>query len=143
MANLSDFQNEVSMYEGPWNTIPEAWAPAISSSLGTAGGYLTYFTLSSGSDGDADWCSPTDLHIWGSCNCTEFPIDFDDSGRFWNSDLTGSAGGLDTWIAASGSMDISQYWVSGSVAELDASTFIDNTIASAGRICSGSSELYA
>ena len=102
--------------------LPDAWGETISASMATAGGYRTYFTLISGSAGDNDWCTGWDLHVWATSHCTSSLAQANKSGhqtawprdRYFNNGVTGSADGLTTWLAASGSTDQSKFYISGS-----------------------------
>jgi hypothetical protein len=95
--------------------IPDAWGETISASMATAGGYRTYFTLISGSTGDNDWCTQWDLHVWATThNSSSIAQAYKDTGEYFNDATSGSADGLTTWLAASGSSDQSKFYISGS-----------------------------
>jgi hypothetical protein len=87
--------------------------------MATSGGYKTYFTLISGSAGDTNWCTQWDLHVWatthGSSSIAQaFKLSGGGSGRYFNDATSGSADGLTTWLAASGSSDQAKFYISGS-----------------------------
>ena len=112
MAN----QMKPMIYPDP---LPDAWGETISASMATSGGYKTYFTLISGSAGDTNWCTQWDLHVWatthGSSSIAQaFKASGGGSGRYFNDATSGSADGLTTWLAASGSSDQAKFYISGS-----------------------------
>ena len=105
---------DISNYTIP-DSLPDEWQSDLETVLTTSGSYKTYFTLSSGSSGDTNFCSAVDLSIWsGLCDGNYPGTGILGSGsHYFNNECTASTS-LAQWAVVSGALDISNCYYSGS-----------------------------